>query len=125
MRAQGRGEVSRHPVRRSHRGCGVHAPGDASRAARCVAAAESLRRHPLRMRSAASYHPRRSSMPPDTIAAAVLAREDVARFLEGSHGLSSAAARTKVLAYLDELQTTQRYELYRALEYPLYPILRK
>ena len=28
-------------------------------------------------------------------------------------------------AYLDELQTTQRYELYRALEYPLYPILRK
>src|SRR5207344_2047532 len=39
--------------------------------------------------------------------------------------LSSDAARTKVLAYLDELQTTQRYELYRALEYPLYPILRK
>jgi glycerol-3-phosphate O-acyltransferase len=64
-------------------------------------------------------------MPPATIADAVLAREDVARFLEGSHGLSSAAARTKVLAYLDELQTTQRYELYRALEYPLYPILRK
>jgi glycerol-3-phosphate O-acyltransferase len=64
-------------------------------------------------------------MRPDTIAQAVLAREDVARFLEGSHGLSSAAARTKVLAYLDELQTTQRYELYRALEYPLYPILRK
>jgi glycerol-3-phosphate O-acyltransferase len=64
-------------------------------------------------------------MPPVTIADAVLAREDVARFLEGSHGLSSAAARTKVLAYLDELQTTQRYELYRALEYPLYPILRK
>jgi glycerol-3-phosphate O-acyltransferase len=64
-------------------------------------------------------------MPPETIAEAVLAREDVARFLEGSHGLSSDAARTKVLAYLDELQTTQRYELYRALEYPLYPILRK
>jgi len=64
-------------------------------------------------------------MRPDTIAEAVLAREDVARFLEGSHGLSSAVARTKVLAYLDELQTTQRYELYRALEYPLYPILRK
>ena len=62
---------------------------------------------------------------PITIADAVLAREDVARFLEGTHGLSSAAARTKVLAYLDELQTTQRYELYRALEYPLYPILRK
>src|SRR6188508_80635 len=68
-------------------------------------------------------------MPPEAplpgIAEAVLAREDVARFLEGSHGLTSATARTKVLAYLDELQTTQRYELYRALEYPLYPILRK
>src|SRR5215212_4010033 len=64
-------------------------------------------------------------MPPDTIANAVLAREDVARFLEGSHGLSSDEARTKVMEYLDELQTTQRYELYRALEYPLYPILRK
>lgn len=64
-------------------------------------------------------------MRPDTIAEAVLAREDVARFLEGSHGLSSTAARTRVLQYLDELQTTQRYELYRALEYPLYPILRK
>ncbi len=64
-------------------------------------------------------------MRPDTIAEAVLAREDVARFLEGSHGLTSDAARTRVMAYLDELQTTQRYELYRALEYPLYPILRK
>ena len=64
-------------------------------------------------------------MRPDTIAEAVLAREDVTRFLEGSHGLSSKEARTKVLAYLDELHTTQRYELYRALEYPLYPILRK
>jgi glycerol-3-phosphate O-acyltransferase len=64
-------------------------------------------------------------MRPDTIAEAVLAREDVTRFLEGSHGLTSAAARTRVMQYLDELQTTQRYELYRALEYPLYPILRK
>ena len=64
-------------------------------------------------------------MRPDTIAEAVLAREDVAKFLEGSHGLTGDAARTRVLEYLDELQTTQRYELYRALEYPLYPILRK
>jgi glycerol-3-phosphate O-acyltransferase len=62
---------------------------------------------------------------PVGIAEAVLAREDVVRFLEGSHGVKGAAARTKVLQYLDELQTTQRYELYRALEYPLYPILRK
>jgi glycerol-3-phosphate O-acyltransferase len=61
----------------------------------------------------------------DNIADAVLAREEVARFLEGTHGLTSDDARTRVMAYLDELQTTQRYELYRALEYPLYPILRK
>jgi glycerol-3-phosphate O-acyltransferase len=64
-------------------------------------------------------------MRPDTIVKAVLAREDVARFLEGSHGLKGDAARTRVMQYLDELQTTQRYELYRALEYPLLPILRK
>ena len=64
-------------------------------------------------------------MRPDTIAEAVLAREDVARFIEGSHGVKGDAARTRVMQYLDELQTTQRYELYRALEYPLYPILRK
>jgi glycerol-3-phosphate O-acyltransferase len=64
-------------------------------------------------------------MRPESIAKAVLARADVARFLEGSHGLTSAAARTRVMSYLEELQTTQRYELYRALEYPLYPILRK
>jgi glycerol-3-phosphate O-acyltransferase len=61
----------------------------------------------------------------DTIAEAVLAREDVAKFIEGSHGVKGDAARMRVLQYLDELQTTQRYELYRALEYPLYPILRK
>ncbi len=60
-----------------------------------------------------------------SIADAVLAREDVARFLEGTHGLTSVDARTRVMGYLEELKTTQRYELYRALEYPLYPILRK
>ena len=38
-------QLSRHRVRRSHRRRGVHAPGDASRAARRAAAAESLRRH--------------------------------------------------------------------------------
>ena len=60
-----------------------------------------------------------------SIASAVLAREDVARFLEGSHGLTSEDARARVLNYLEELRTIQRYDLYRALEYPLYPILRK
>jgi glycerol-3-phosphate O-acyltransferase len=61
----------------------------------------------------------------DEITEAVLARQEVARYLEGSHGLTGVAARERVITYLEELRTTQRYELYRALEYPLYPILRK
>ncbi len=77
------------------------------------------------MQSVTSYHPSSESVATDTIVQAVLAREDVARFMAGSHGLTSDDASTRVMAYLDELQTTQRYELYRALEYPLYPILRK
>jgi glycerol-3-phosphate O-acyltransferase len=61
----------------------------------------------------------------DDITEAVLSRDEVARFLAGSHGVSGDAARARILEYLEELRTTQRYELYRALEYPLYPILRK
>jgi glycerol-3-phosphate O-acyltransferase len=61
----------------------------------------------------------------DELTEAVLAHEEVARYLAGSHGPSGRAARERVITYLDELRTTQRYELYRALEYPLYPILRK
>lgn len=61
----------------------------------------------------------------DPIVQAVFARDEVARYLQGSHGVSGEEARAKVETYLDELRTTQRYELYRALEYPLYPILRK
>lgn len=61
----------------------------------------------------------------DAIARAVFARDEVARYLQGSHGVSGDEARAKVESYLDELRTTRRYELYRALEYPLYPILRK
>jgi glycerol-3-phosphate O-acyltransferase len=56
---------------------------------------------------------------------AVLARPDVVRLLEHGHGQDPAAVREKVLAYLDELRTTQRYPFYRALQHPLYPILRK
>ncbi len=61
----------------------------------------------------------------DELTEAVLSREEVARYLSGSHGLTGDAARERVITYLEELRTTQRYELYRALEYPLYPILRK
>ncbi len=61
----------------------------------------------------------------DDITEAVLNRDEVARYLVGGHGLSGDQARARILEYLEELRTTQRYELYRALEYPLYPILRK
>lgn len=61
----------------------------------------------------------------DELTAAILAHQEVARYLSGSHGPSGSAARERVITYLEELRTTQRYELYRALEYPLYPILRK
>jgi glycerol-3-phosphate O-acyltransferase len=55
----------------------------------------------------------------DDIAEAVLAREDVVKYLHDE------PARQRIHAYLDELRTTQRYPIYRALQHPLYPILRK
>jgi glycerol-3-phosphate O-acyltransferase len=61
----------------------------------------------------------------DDITQAVLAREDVARYLRGGHGQSELQARERIHAYLDELRTTQRYPIYRALKHPLYLILRK
>jgi glycerol-3-phosphate O-acyltransferase len=62
---------------------------------------------------------------PDDITQAVLARKDVARYLRGGHGQSELEARERIHSYLDELRTTQRYPIYRALKHPLYPILRK
>ena len=50
----------------------------------------------------------------DEISEAVLAREDVLKY-----------PRERVHEYLEELRTTQRHGLYRALQHPLYPILRK
>jgi glycerol-3-phosphate O-acyltransferase len=61
----------------------------------------------------------------DDITRAVLARPEVARLHELGHGHDPAAVGEKVLAYLEELRTTQRYPFYRALQHPLYPILRK
>ena len=61
----------------------------------------------------------------DDITQAVLARDDVARYLRGGHGQTELQARERIHAYLDELRTTQRYPIYRALKHPLYPILRK
>jgi len=61
----------------------------------------------------------------DDITQAVLAREEVARYLRGGNGQTELQARERIHAYLDELRTTQRYPIYRALKHPLYPILRK
>jgi glycerol-3-phosphate O-acyltransferase len=61
----------------------------------------------------------------DEITAAVLSRQEIARYLEGSHGDGGRVARKRIRAYLEELRTTQRYPFYRALKHPLYPILRK
>ena len=61
----------------------------------------------------------------DDITEAVLAREEVARYLRGGYGESGAQARERIYAYLDELRTRQRYKIYRALQHPLYPLLRK
>ena len=61
----------------------------------------------------------------DDIAQAVLAREEVTRYLRGVDGERGDQARERIHGYLDELRTTQRYPMYRALQHPLYPILRK
>ena len=62
----------------------------------------------------------------DDISQAVLAREEVVKYLHSGHGgETSARARERVNDYLEELRTTQRYGMYRALQHPLYPILRK
>jgi glycerol-3-phosphate O-acyltransferase len=55
----------------------------------------------------------------DEVSQAVLAREEVVKYLR------EADSREKVHGYLEELRTTQRYHMYRALQHPVYPILRK
>jgi glycerol-3-phosphate O-acyltransferase len=62
----------------------------------------------------------------DDISQAVLAREEVVKYLHSGYGgETSARARERIHEYLEELRTTQRYGMYRALQHPLYPILRK
>ena len=52
-------------------------------------------------------------------------REEVVRYLRGAFGERGDGARERIRGYLEELRTTQRHGLYRALQHPLYPILRK
>src|SRR5207342_1214472 len=61
----------------------------------------------------------------DDITLAVLARSEVVKYLRGSDTERGDEVRDRICAYLDELKTTQRHQLYRALQHPLYPILRK
>jgi glycerol-3-phosphate O-acyltransferase len=61
----------------------------------------------------------------DEITRAVFSRDDITRYLQGSHGETGRAARERIETYLEELRTTQRYAIYKALKHPLYPILRK
>jgi len=61
----------------------------------------------------------------DEISQAVLGREEVLKYLRGDYGQRGDEARERIYGYLEELRTTQRYPIYRALQHPLYPILRK
>jgi glycerol-3-phosphate O-acyltransferase len=61
----------------------------------------------------------------DDVTQGVLAREEVIKYLNGNFGVRGDEARDRIFAYLDELRTTQRHAIYRALQHPLYPILRK
>jgi len=61
----------------------------------------------------------------DELTRAVLSREEVSRYLDGTKGETSAEVRARIQGYLEELKTTQRYSFYKALKHPLYPILRK
>src|SRR5687767_3655588 len=60
----------------------------------------------------------------DEITRAVLSRDEIAKYLEGASGESGREARERIEEYVDELRTTQRYSMYRALKHPVYLLLR-
>lgn len=57
----------------------------------------------------------------DDITRAVLSRDDIAKYLQGA---GAEDARDRIETYLEELRTTQRYAMYRALKHPVYLLLR-
>ncbi len=61
----------------------------------------------------------------DDVCDAVLERSEIVALLRDGHGCTPFEAAARVTEYLDELHTTQRYQLYRLLQHPLYPIFRK
>ena len=46
----------------------------------------------------------------DEMTRAVLSREEVSRYLEGTQGERGDEVRARIEGYLEELRTTQRYE---------------
>ena len=56
---------------------------------------------------------------------AVLARAEIVRLLEHSRAEDRTAVRRRIVAYLEELTTTQRYAFYKRIPALLHPILRK
>jgi 1-acyl-sn-glycerol-3-phosphate acyltransferase len=60
----------------------------------------------------------------DEISRAVLSRDDIAKYLAGEDAEGGRAARERIEGYLEELRTTQRYSMYRALKHPVYLMLR-
>ena len=60
----------------------------------------------------------------DEITRAVLSRDEIAKYLAGTAGDSGREARERIEAYVEELRTTQRYSMYRALKHPVYLLLR-
>jgi glycerol-3-phosphate O-acyltransferase len=60
----------------------------------------------------------------DEITRAVLSRDEIAKYLEDAHGESGREARERIEAYLEELRTTQRYSMYKALKHPFKVLLR-
>ena len=60
----------------------------------------------------------------DEITRAVLSSDEIAKYLEDAHGDSGREARERIEAYLEELRTTQRYSMYRALKQPFNLLLR-
>jgi glycerol-3-phosphate O-acyltransferase len=60
----------------------------------------------------------------DEITRAVLSRDEIAKYLAGTAGDSVREARERIEAYVEELRTTQRYSMYRALKHPVYLLLR-
>jgi glycerol-3-phosphate O-acyltransferase len=60
----------------------------------------------------------------DEITRAVLSRDEIARYLADSQGERGREARERIERYVEELRTTQRYSMYKALKQPFNLLLR-